>query len=615
MELFVLSMHSYVPFVALFIKMIIIVTSELKIKCFSISGDTVNRETSAKLDLAIRGGTIVDGTGEPGRIADVGVRDGRFVCVGEVNERARREIDATGMLVTPGWVDIHTHYDGQATWDSMLSPSCWHGVTTVVMGNCGVGFAPVHPGDQDYLIKLMEGVEDIPGTALSEGIDWQWESFPEYLNAIEAKPHPIDIGAQIPHAALRLYVMGERGADHTEVPTPEEITEMSRLVRESIEAGALGFTTSRTVLHRSSDGRHTPSLTATSDELLGISCALGEVGQGAFEMVTDHMTKDDEWELMRSIVRASGGRPLSVSMVQYDEAPFAYREQLEQLRRSNEIGLPIRGQVANRAIGILLGLETTLNPFSGSANYKAIKDLPLPERVARMKDPEVRAAILADRVPKKLTETIDFEKIYELGNPPNYEPAPEDSLSARAERLGVTREEHIYDCLLGNEGRALLYAPFVNYAEFNHDAVREMLLDENTVPGLGDAGAHCGLICDGSFPTFLLTHWARDRTRGEKLPLEWLVRRQTHDTARAIGLCDRGTIEPGMKADLNVIDFEKLGIGHPEVVYDLPAGGRRLLQKASGYVATIQTGEVTFENGESTGALPGKLIRGPQTVV
>ena len=567
----------------------------------------------AQLDLLIRGGTVIDGTGAERRVADIGIRDGRIVSVGAVNESGTREIDATGLLVTPGWVDIHTHYDGQVTWDAMLTPSCWHGVTTVVMGNCGVGFAPVRPGAEDYLIKLMEGVEDIPGTALAEGIDWQWESFPQYLDAIEAKLHPIDFAAQVPHAALRLYVMGERGADHTEVPSPNEITEMSRLVRQAIEAGALGFTTSRTKLHRTSDGRSTPSLTATSDELLGIGRGLAAAGRGVFELVTDHLMDEDEWELMRDLVRVSGGRPLSVSMVQYDDTPDAFREQLKQLRHSNQLGLPMKAQVATRAIGMLLGLETSLNPFSGSANYKAIAALPLAERVARMKDPAVRQAILSDRIPPRLAETVSFEKLYELGNPPNYEPAPEDNLAAKARRLGTTTNAHVYDCLLGDDGHALLYSPFVNYAGRNLDAVRDMLLDEHTVPGLGDAGAHCGLICDGSFPTFLLAHWGRDRTQGEKLPLEWLVKRQSHDTARLVGLNDRGTIKPGMKADVNIIDLENLGMEHPRVVYDLPAGGKRLLQRATGYVATVQSGEVTFENGASTGALPGKLVRGPQT--
>ena len=566
----------------------------------------------AGLDLLIRGGTVIDGTGAAGRVADVGIRDGRIAGVGKVDAPAEREIDAAGLLVTPGWVDIHTHYDGQVTWDAMLTPSCWHGVTTVVMGNCGVGFAPVRPGSEDYLIRLMEGVEDIPGTALAEGIDWQWESFPQYLDAVESKPHPIDVAAQVPHAALRLYVMGERGADHNEVPSPREIAEMSRLVQESIEAGALGFTTSRTILHRSSDGRSTPSLTATSDELLGIGRGLGKAGRGVFELVTDHMMDDNEWELMRDLVRASGGRPLSVSMVQYDDSPHAYREQLQQLRRSNELGLPLKAQVATRAIGILYGLETTLNPFSGSANYKAIAALPLAERVARMRDGQVRRAILSDRIPPKLAEMADFEKMYDLGSPPDYEPAPEDSLAAKARRLGIAPEEHVYDRLLADEGHALLYAPFVNYVERNLEAVREMLLDENTVPGLGDAGAHCGLICDGSFPTFLVAHWGRDRTRGERLPLEWLVKRQSHDTARLVGLNDRGTIEPGMKADVNVIDFERLGMEHPRVVHDLPAGGRRLLQRATGYAVTVQSGAVTFENGEPTGAMPGRLVRGPQ---
>jgi N-acyl-D-aspartate/D-glutamate deacylase len=565
------------------------------------------------LDLAIRGGTVVDGTGAERRSADVGIRAGRIVSVGVLDEPAQREISADGLLVTPGWVDVHTHYDGQVTWDAMLTPSCWHGVTTVVMGNCGVGFAPVKPGTHDYLIKLMEGVEDIPGTALAEGIDWQWESFPEYLDAIASKPHSIDVAAQIPHAALRFYVMGERGADHEEDPTPAEIESMSRLVREGITAGALGFTTSRTKNHRSSDGRYTPSLTATADELLGIGRGLGEAGQGVIEIVTDHLMREQEWDLMREMVRVSGGRPLSVSLAQNDVHPEGFREQLRQLDVSNAQGLPIKGQVAARAIGIMFGLEATLSPFATSPHYAKIASLPLAERVAKLRDPELRRAIVSEERSDGLSAMASFDKLFRLGDPPDYEPSPDQSVAAEAKRQGKTPAEHAYDLLLEDDGRALLYRPFLNYADHDLEAIREMLAHEHTVPGLGDAGAHCGMICDGSFPTFLLSHWGRERTRGEKLPLEALVKSQSRDTARLVGLDDRGTLEPGMKADVNLIDFDRVGMNQPEIVYDLPAGGKRLLQRATGYATTIQSGEVTFEDGEATGALPGKLVRGPQT--
>ncbi len=564
-------------------------------------------------DWVIRGGTVVDGTGAPARTADVAIRSGRIAEVGRVDLPGAQEMDASGLLVTPGWVDVHTHYDGQATWDSLLTPSCWHGVTSVVMGNCGVGFAPVRPGTHEYLIRLMEGVEDIPGTALAEGIDWTWESFPEYLDALESRPHAIDIGAQVPHGALRFYVMGERGADHEEDPTEEEIARMSELVRESVAAGALGFTTSRTKNHRTSDGRYTPSLTATAAELLGIARGLDAAGRGVFEVVTDHLLRSDEWDLLRDVVRASGGRPLSVSLAQNDAHPEGFREQLRQLEASNDAGLPLKGQVATRAIGILLGLEATLNPFASHPSYARIAGLPLAERVVRMGEPELRRAILSEEPSPGLRAFAAFDRLFLLGDPPQYEPAPEDSLAAQAERRGVAPAEHAYDLLLEKDGHALLYRPFLNYADSDLEAIREMLVHEHTVPGLGDAGAHCGLICDGSFPTFLLSHWARDRSRGEKLPLEALVKSQSRDTARLVGLEDRGTLEPGMRADLNLIDFERVGMHHPEIVHDLPAGGKRLLQRATGYRATFQHGQLTFQDGEPTGTLPGQLIRGPQT--
>ena len=565
------------------------------------------------LDLVIRNGTLIDGTGSERRRADLAIRDGRVVAVGEVDEPATRTIDADGLLVTPGWVDVHTHYDGQVTWDEWLSPSCWHGVTTAVMGNCGVGFAPVHPERRDYLISLMEGVEDIPGTALAEGIDWSWESFPEYLDAIERRPHALDVGAQLPHGALRFYVMGERGANHEEIPTADEIAEMGRLAREAIEAGALGFTTSRTLNHRASDGRPTPSLTATPDELLGIARAIGEADAGVFEMVSDFKDRRGEWDLFRKMVEVSG-RPMSISMAQNDANPVGYRDMLRELAEANADGIPLMGQVPARAIGLFLGLSASLNPFISHPSYaREVAGKPLAEQVALLRDPERRRRILAEEPSGGIAFLVwNFERLFVLGDPPDYEPAQDASLAARAQREGRTPAELAYDLLLEQEGRALLYRPFLNYSDFDLEAARELLLDEFTVPGLGDAGAHVGMICDGSFPTYLLTHWGRDRTRGEKLPLEWLVKAQSADTAKLVGLHDRGVLAPGYRADLNLIDFDALSIPHPEIVHDLPAGGKRLVQRASGYRATVQNGQITFEDGESTGALPGKLVRGAQ---
>jgi N-acyl-D-aspartate/D-glutamate deacylase len=565
------------------------------------------------LDLVVRGGTIVDGSGGPSFTGDVGVREGRISEVGRVDEAARRTLDARGLLVTPGWVDVHTHYDGQVTWDSLIGPSCWHGVTTVVMGNCGVGFAPVRPGAHEYLIKLMEGVEDIPGTALTEGIAWgEWESFPEYLDAIERRSYAVDVGAQVPHAALRFYVMGERGADHEQAPSAAEIETMGQLVKAAVCAGALGFSTSRTKNHRTSDGRFTPSLTASAEELLGISRIFGEAGRGVFEMVSDFAGREQEWQLFREMVRQSG-RPMSISIGQNDASPEAWRVMLAAISSANAAGLPMKAQVASRAIGLMLGLEATLHPFASHPSFREIAALPLAAKVARLREPAFRKRLLEERPAPALAALVcQFERLFVLGDPPDYEPAQEKSVAAEAARLGITPEALALDLLLEQDGHALLYRPFLNYSAFSLDAVREMLLHEHTVPGLGDAGAHCGMICDGSFPTYLLSHWGRSRTRGERIPIETLVKGQTADTAALVGLHDRGRIARGLKADLNLIDFERLGLRPPEIVYDLPAGGKRLLQRPTGYAATVLSGVVTFEQGESTGALPGKLVRGPQ---
>ncbi len=563
------------------------------------------------LDRLIRGGTLVDGTGTPPRKGDVGIRDGLIVAVGEVEENAREEIDASGLLVTPGWVDVHTHYDGQVTWDPEITPSSWHGVTTVVMGNCGVGFAPADPGRHDWLIGLMEGVEDIPGTALAEGITWEWESFPEYLDAIEKTPHAIDVGAQVPHGALRAYVMGNRGADHTAVPTAEEIAEMGRLAREAIAAGALGFTSSRTRNHRTKDGEPTPSLTAGPDEMLGIAAALGEGGLGVFEMVADFADIESEFGLLRRMVEVSG-RPMSITVAQSDAAPNQWRRLLDLIGEAVADGLPMRAQVPPRAIGIMLGLQATLHPFGGHPTYsREVASLPHAERVQRLKDPDLRARILSESPPDALQGLLgDFDRLFVLGDPPEYEPARETSIAARAECLGVEPNALAYDLMLEQDGKALLYRPFLNYTDFDLEVSRQMLLDPNTVPGLSDAGAHCGMICDGSFPTYLLAHWGRDRSRGERIPLETLVKMQTADTANLVGLGDRGRIAPGLRADLNLIDWEVLSLEPPKMVFDLPTGGKRLIQKARGYRKTFVAGEIICENGKLTGVRPGRLVRG-----
>jgi N-acyl-D-aspartate/D-glutamate deacylase len=563
------------------------------------------------LDRLIRGGTLVDGTGASPRKADVGIRDGLIAVVGEVEESAREEIDASGLLVTPGWVDVHTHYDGQVTWDPEITPSSWHGVTTVVMGNCGVGFAPADPGRHDWLIGLMEGVEDIPGTALAEGITWEWESFPEYLDAIEKTPHAIDVGAQVPHGALRAYVMGSRGADHTAVPTAGEIAEMGRLAREAIAAGALGFTSSRTRNHRTKDGEPTPSLTAGPEEMLGIAAALGEGGQGVFEMVADFADIEGEFALLRRMVEVSG-RPMSITVAQSDAVPDQWRRLLDLIGAAVGDGLPMRAQVPPRAIGIMLGLQATLHPFGGHPTYRReVASLPHAEQVRRLQNPDLRARILSESPPAALQGLLgDFHRLFALGNPPEYEPAPETSIAAQAERLGVEPDALAYDLMLEEEGKALLYRPFLNYTDFNLDVSRQMLLDPNTVPGLSDAGAHCGMICDGSFPTYLLAHWGRDRSRGERLPLEMLVKLQTADTADLVGLEDRGRIAPGLRADLNLIDFDALSLEPPTMVFDLPTGGKRLIQKAQGYRKTFVAGEIICEDGQLTGIRPGRLVRG-----
>lgn len=569
-----------------------------------------------KHDLVIRAGKVVDGTGAPARQADIAIDNGVITEVGDVLESGRNEIDAAGALVTPGFVDIHTHYDGQVMWDPDLSPSSWHGVTTIVMGNCGVGFAPVRQDRHDFLISVMEGVEDIPGAALAEGVTFDWETFPEYLDAVEAIPHSIDIGAQMPHSALRVYVMGDRGRDHDEIATDDEIAEMRRLTLEALDAGALGFTTSRTINHRDRDGNQIPTLTSAPTELWGISQALAGHEAGHMEIVSDFRDLDVEFEIFEGMAEAAGSR-LSVLLTQDDRAPDKWREVLDRINQARANGRDITAQIAARPVTLLLGLQSSMHPFITCPTYRQeLANLDLDERVERMRDPKMRAVLVnehADRT-RGMSGMIaqSFHKMFPLGDPPDYEPKPEASILARAQAAGIEPVELAYDMLLSRNGRELMLFPLANFAEGNHDALREMNLSTATLPGLSDGGAHCGVICDASFPTYMLTHWARDRDRGEQLPLEYLVQRQCRDTARQVGLEDRGTLEQGMIADVNIIDFDELKLHPPEMVHDLPAGGRRLVQRADGYIATIKSGEVIFREGVPTGLHPGQLLRGPR---
>ena len=567
-------------------------------------------------DLVIRNGFVADGTGEPGREADIAIKDGLIIEVGKVSGRGREEIDAKGQLVTPGFVDVHTHYDGQVTWGGTLDPSSIHGVTTAVMGNCGVGFAPCREQDHDRLIRLMEGVEDIPFPVLSTGLPWDWESFPDYLDSLAGKSFDIDFAAQLPHAALRVYVMGERGANREEA-SAQDIAEMARLAKAAVEAGALGFSTSRTLNHRTSDGQPTPTLTASEEELTGIGLALKEAGKGVLQFVSDFNDPQKEAAMLRRIVERTG-RPLSVSLAQSDVAPEGWRVLLGAIEEAVEDGLPMRAQVCGRPVGVLLGLELTMNPFTAHPVYQEIKDKPLGEKVAALRDPDFRARLLKSEPdpnnPFVKSLLRNFGKLFTLDTVPDYEPGEDRTVEAIAKARGVTNEEAALDLLLEDDGRGLLYLPFLNYANGSLDPSYEMLASKATIPGLSDGGAHVGMICDGSFPTSMLTHWTRDRTRGPKFPVEWIVKRQTADTAHWVGLHDRGLIAPGYRADINVIDYDALTLHRPVILRDLPAGGRRLMQRATGYTATIVAGEVIYRGGDPTGARPGRLVRGAKAV-
>jgi N-acyl-D-amino-acid deacylase len=571
-------------------------------------------------DLVVRGGNVVDGTGADARTADVAVDDGRIVAVGDLGGAAARQtIDADGLLVTPGWVDIHTHFDGQATWDDVLAPSAWHGVTSVVMGNCGVGFAPARPDRHDWLIGLMEGVEDIPGTALAEGMTWGWESFGEYLDALDQRAWTLDIGTQIAHGAVRAYVMGDRGA-HNEAATPDDIAEMKALVKAAVRAGALGFSTSRTIAHTAIDGEPVPGTYAAEDELFGIGSALGELGTGVFELAPMGSAGEDiigpakEVDWMRRLSTAIG-RPVTFALLQVDADPGLWRELMDESLRAADEGADLWPQVAGRATGLLSGHHTTYSLFDMIPAYQQLKarNLSSPDLLAALRDPEVRRSIVEwEPTDEPTIERMrkSYDSTYVLGSPPNYEPGPERSLASLAAAAGRTPLDMAYEAMLAEDGEALLYVPILNYSSGNLDPTRQMLLHPRAALGLADGGAHCGVICDAGQPTFMLSYWTRDRTQGEKLPLEWVVRKQTRDTARLYGLGDRGTIEVGMLADLNVIDYEHLQLGTPIVVDDLPAGGKRLVQRAVGYEATIKSGVSTFVRGEDTGARPGRLLRG-----
>ena len=565
-------------------------------------------------DLVIRNGKVVDGSGGPARQADIAIDGERITIVGEVADAGRREIDAAGLVVTPGWVDIHTHYDGQATWDPDVTPSSWHGVTTIVMGNCGVGFAPADPAPdrRQWLIQLMEGVEDIPGTALDEGMTWNWESFPDYLDELERLPRVLDVSALVPHGPVRAYVMGERGGRNDEA-TPDEIAQMAALVREAIEAGAVGFSTTRTLLHRAKDGELAAGTTASADELIGIGMAMGDAGAGVFEVASDMFDAEGEFAWMTQISQETG-RPVTFGCLQDDLRPEHWRHLIELSEAANAAGAQLVPQVAGRPACLLLGWESTAHPFMFHPAYQAVGKLPFAERIAELRKPEVRSAILG-----KEHEIVglgaflsNFHKLYVLGDPPEYEPDPSRSVAAIAEQQGRPAAEVCYDLMLEDDGHALLYVPILGYTHGDFRALREMLVQPGTVLGLGDGGAHCGILCDASLPTYMLSHWARDRSRGERLSLEQAVRLQTRQTAELYGFDDRGLLAPGYLADVNVIDFDALAIDAPEMVYDLPAGGRRLIQRARGYVATVKRGVVVRENDQATGERPGRLVRGPQ---
>ncbi|MFT4517715.1 MAG: N-acyl-D-amino-acid deacylase [Halioglobus sp.] len=570
-------------------------------------------------DLVIRNATIVDGTGKASFKGDVAVADGKIAAVGQVDQQGQKEIDAEGKLLTPGWVDVHSHMDGQATWDPLCSPAANHGITTLIMGNCGIGFAPCEPNEEARarLITVVEDVEDIPGAALHEGIEWNWESFPEYLDAVEKFPRAIDVGAQVPHCAVRTYVMGERGAKN-ELATPEDVDSMAAIVKEGLQHGALGFTTSRTELHTTGGDQAMPGTYADEAELLGIGKVIGELdGKGIYGVVSDFHNWEEEMDWMKRLSVDNNCQINFILFFREEEDWGRVVKQLDYCRVANAAGAQLIPHIGARPVNILLSWDGTIHPFSFYTNYGPLSLMSHEERLAELQKPEVRAAILAEELPLMGDDFMDticggFEKLYELGNPPNYEPGPEDSIAVKAGEAGITPQEYCYDLMMKNGGKNVVYFPCFGYGANDLSRQVELLEDENTVISLADTGAHCGVLCDASVPTQMLSYFVRDRERGHRLKLEDAVKMQTHDTARCVGLDDRGTVEVGMKADLNIIDFENLQLEAPQIIFDLPAEGRRMFQGANGYVATIVSGEVIMENGTPTGAVPGALIRGAQ---
>jgi N-acyl-D-aspartate/D-glutamate deacylase len=571
-------------------------------------------------DLVIRGGTIVDGSGGAPFTGDIAVDGDLITQVGEVTGQGREEIDATGRIVTPGFVDVHTHYDGQATWDDEMAPSSWHGVTTVVMGNCGVGFAPAKPDRHDWLIGLMEGVEDIPGTALAEGMSWNWETFPEYLDALEAMPRTIDVATHVPHGAVRAYVLGDREQPGV-VPTEDEIAEMGRIVEEGVRAGALGFSTSRTVLHKSVDGELVPGTTATAEELVEIGRAMGRVGYGVFEMASDLKREWNEFEWMGALSRETG-LPVTFAALQSIAKELPLDEQIATMRAENDNGANIVAQIALRGNGIVMAWQGTVHPFKFKPSWAPLEEMPWDEALAKLKDPAFKARLLAEESVYPESDLLELLMIvangwgmfFEMDEDFDYEPPQDATIMARAAAAGVEPSEYAYDLLMKDDGKGFIYFPILNYADGNLDFLEPLQHADDTVNSLSDGGAHCGTICDAASPTFMLQHWVRDRKRGNTITLENAIKRQCHDTARLYGLDDRGVLSPGYLADINVIDMERIALGKPWLAFDLPAGGKRLLQKATGYDVTIKSGQVTFRKGEVTAARPGGLIRGPQTV-
>ena len=561
-------------------------------------------------DSIVRNGTIIDGTGNPRFVADIAIKDGKIAKIGQITDPATNEIDAKGKLVTPGWVDIHTHYDGQATWDPLLAPSSWHGVTTVVMGNCGVGFAPVKPEDRDFLIELMEGVEDIPGAALSEGIDWQWVSFPEYLDTLESIPRAIDVATQVPHGAIRAYVMGERcNTDYA--PTEAEVKEMAALVREGVEAGALGFSSSKTLLHKDVHGEYMPGTFSGNDEMLALGLGMKGLNNAVFELVSDHLGDDKEWAWVTDFQKQTG---LTVTLIATTAPAYENGKMYKLAEQARAEGREIRPQAAGRPTGVLHGLQSSFHAFVGHPTWRdELAQLDHETLLTRLAEPATKAQILSEQsvINGGLMQDLPglMGLVFPLGENPNYEPLPEESIAGIAKERGMDVMEVMYDMLIANGGKELFYQPLGGYQGYSLDGQKKLLEHPNVLFGLSDGGAHCGVIADAGMPTFIMTHWGRDRTRGDKMSLEFIVKSLTSSTAKAFGMFDRGLLTEGMIADINVIDFDELRLHRPEAVFDLPAGGRRLVQRAEGYEITIKSGEVIFNNGQHSGALPGKLVR------